>query len=341
MFQADGFWIARKRVEGKVVQKQFKLKRDADRWLLSLNPEPLHEPKPSALTLGSWYLQAMELWKAKGLRETTQRLYRTMWENHLVELQEVPLVEIGPETVDGWLGSRSISNSMKNHLRVFLSGLMGLAVRHQRTTGVVLNRVGACATYRERPKTVDFLTPDQLNGLLEGFENPEMRALFEFLALTGLRISEALALRWESIDRGQVRVEWQLDRGLVLVPLKTARSQRVLPLSSRAMAILDGMEKRGAFIWSTRSGGPLSYRNVLRALYRAQVKAGMSQFGAHRLRKTFACTALGAGVGLGVVADALGHADARITYVSYARAVGGALGGALDAVADRLSSPRS
>jgi integrase len=63
-------------------------------------------------------------------------------------------------------------------------------------------------------RRVRALSEDELRALLDAL--PETwQSLVEFLATTGLRISEALALRWSDVDFGRrrVKVERRLYRG--------------------------------------------------------------------------------------------------------------------------------
>ena len=70
-------------------------------------------------------------------------------------------------------------------------GILGL---HRRQSGTQNQTSATWATAR---KTV--LTPEQLSSLLEKLPEPS-RSLVWLLVLTGLRIGELLALRWQDVD---------------------------------------------------------------------------------------------------------------------------------------------
>ena len=57
----------------------------------------------------------------------------------------------------------------------------------------------------EGGEQVKALTEDELRALLDGVPG-QWRLLHEFLAHTGLRIGETLALQWKHIDFGKRRV---------------------------------------------------------------------------------------------------------------------------------------
>jgi integrase len=78
------------------------------------------------------------------------------------------------------------------------------------------------------------LTVGELRRLLAEL-SPQWQLMFEFLAHTGLRIGEAIELRWERdllLDREHpyLRLRWQYADGRVCAP-KTRYGRRDIPLS--------------------------------------------------------------------------------------------------------------
>jgi integrase len=63
--------------------------------------------------------------------------------------------------------------------------------------------------------------------------------------LTGLRVGEILALRWQDLDleKGELRVEQAIYRGCLGSP-KTKGSKRTLPLPQAAIAALQALARR-------------------------------------------------------------------------------------------------
>ena len=80
------------------------------------------------------------------------------------------------------------------------------------------------------------LTEEELRRLLAEIPS-EWRLFFEFLAHTGLRIGEAIALRWSDVDLGQRRllVRRRLYRG-AFAPRKSKYGRRDVPLSTGRLA---------------------------------------------------------------------------------------------------------
>jgi integrase len=88
------------------------------------------------------------------------------------------------------------------------------------------------------------LSADQLIVLLAATRNDGLHVLWVLLATAGLRVGEALGLKWEDVDldarRLAVKRALQQRRGvgLVFVEPKTPRSRRAVPLTSIAVEAL-------------------------------------------------------------------------------------------------------
>lgn len=152
------------------------------------------------------------------------------------------------------------------------------------------------------------------------------RVLLTTLLLGGLRIGEAIELRWADVNlaRGAIRV-----RGT-----KTAHADRrveMLPPLREALAELKARRggEPGHRVFGTRSGGAESRSNLggrllapaLAAANEALAEAGEDpinpELTLHGLRHTCASLLLYLWEEAGYVADQLGHADAGFTYSRY------------------------
>jgi integrase len=136
---------------------------------------------------------------------------------------------------------------------------------------------------------------------------PRYRAIVTLLAWTGLRVSEALALRWRDIDfvDQHFRVEGQLPPlkpGETPYTVRTksrrgVRSVPFLPVVAEALAFhLQGELRAGrgepdGFVFCTRTGRTLTRQNVSeRGIEEAGVRAGLGEgVRAQVLRRSF-CT---------------------------------------------------
>lgn len=154
--------------------------------------------------------------------------------------------------------------------------------------------------------------------------------LIHLLALTGMRVSEALALRWEDVDllAGEVRVRHSLSRvGGGLTTPKTTAGTRMVPIGPGLVDRLVKLKPLEAtdehFVFSTRPGGrPIQYWNFRdRGFVPALKAAGLDGKGItiHDLRSAAISLYAASGLSLVEVAAIVGHSDAMVTARHYAR----------------------
>ncbi|HET8813992.1 MAG TPA: site-specific integrase [Solirubrobacterales bacterium] len=181
------------------------------------------------------------------------------------------------------------------------------------------------------------LTRAELAILLAAIPS-ESRLFCTFLAHTGLRISEAIGLRWEHLDLGEhpiVRVREQLYKGQ-RKRLKSKNGRRDIPLSpgmAQQLLKLRRDEYRGpeSPVFASKAGTPLRPENVYRrALAPAAIGAGFkvevevegkrkvrSAVSFHTFRHTCASLLFEAGRNVKQVQAWLGHADPGFTLKTY------------------------
>ncbi len=158
-------------------------------------------------------------------------------------------------------------------------------------------------------------------GAPPGGSAAQWAALWTFLANTGLRIGEALGLRWADVDlaSGWFRVARDLDRGLhgaVLGDTKTAAGSRHVPLTASALAALQAHRSQQdelrevlqqayrdhGLVFAASTGAPLSARNALRA-FKAAARAGLpAALCPHDLRRMTASLLVAGGVDVATAA---------------------------------------
>ena len=142
------------------------------------------------------------------------------------------------------------------------------------------------------------------------------RALLEVLYASGLRVSEAIALRGEQVN---------LAAGFVTV-LGKGGKERVVPLGRQARAALEGYiagerprllrGRPSPFVFLGPRGRPLTRQAVWKLVRRRARAAGVTKnVSPHTLRHTFATHLLGGGADLRIVQTLLGHADIGTTQV--------------------------
>jgi integrase len=173
------------------------------------------------------------------------------------------------------------------------------------------------------PEKAKALTEDELHALLAAVPD-ESRLLVTLLAQAGLRISEALPLRWGDIDFGRSRllVRRSLSRGRIGAP-KSRFGRRDVPLTqgmtsalwAARKAAIDGRDE--ALIFPAADGGFLDRWHVYRVVKAAAKKTGVPWAGLHTLRHTCATILFRRGWNAVQVQKLMGHHSPAFTLATY------------------------
>jgi integrase len=157
--------------------------------------------------------------------------------------------------------------------------------------------------------------------------DPHRRALVAVLVFAGLRINEALSLRWRqvSLPAMTMRVGSKTDAGQRTVDLLPVLVDELL--SIRALSGSDP----DALVFGTASGARQSPSNVRTRLFAPAITAANKMLEAadqavlpepltpHSLRRTFISILLALGHEVPYVMEQAGHADPKVTLGIYAR----------------------
>ena len=155
---------------------------------------------------------------------------------------------------------------------------------------------------------------------------PPAIAVARFLAVSGWRSGEALALRWDEVDL--------LRRTARLGDTKTGRSVR--PLSHSACDVLQNLSRSGHLVFPATRGSGDVVMSGFKKLWKRIAKLGglPPDVTPHVLRHSFASLAADLGYSEPVIAALVGH-QGRSTTSRYLHSADAVLLAAADAVADR------
>jgi integrase len=261
-------------------------------------------------------------------RHSTARVYRSFISTHIVpKWGGCTLAEIQPRPVELWLKGLSLSPKSKTHVRSLLYGLMefamwaGLIEAARNPISLVQNKGATRRTRKARSLTVE-----QFHTLLSQLREP-----FSTIALLcvclGLRISEALALRWADVDwlGSRLAIKWAIVEQVV-DEVKTEGSAKTLTLAEDLLSRLKAWKQVSPFPeahdWifaSPLKHGrlPYSYTGVWRELERATIAAGIGHLGTHSFRHTYRSWLDAVGTSIGVQQRMMRHCDIRTTMNIY------------------------
>ena len=153
-------------------------------------------------------------------------------------------------------------------------------------------------------------------------------AVARFLAVSGWRSGEALALRWDEVDLAR--------RTATLGDTKTGRSVR--PLSHAACDVMRSLSRSGDLVFPATRGDGDVIMSGFKKLWKRIAKLGglPPDVTPHVLRHSFASLAADLGYSEPVIAALVGH-QGRSTTSRYVHSADAVLLAAADAVADRTA----
>ena len=339
----DVRWIARWRDKGgKEHSKTFDTRRDAKAHEADMTSKATRgaDNAPQKMTV----LQMYDAWLDSCPRRPSSRdTYESTRDYQLVPLHDFPAVEVTSrdinewraqlETGRPWIGKQDtgLSPVSVRNAMLHLAAAYNWAVSEE-----ILFRSPVQLPAAERALDMeDFPDAEEIRRVIdcvrkggavyqvqgadkkirEVTQGPHsvVADMMEVVALTGLRASEIAGLIVADVDlqRGVIRVRKQLDRkGTARVPLKTARSRRVVPIAPELYPVLRRyVEGRDAAAWVFTSPRGVPYRGLrLAEIVRYAARhCKTTRVHMHTLRHSFASGLLTAGVPVQDVAQVLGH----------------------------------
>lgn len=342
--RADGRWAAQVYVDqtdGTRKRRMLygKTKREVENKMLDLRrrSESGRPIPPLELTVGAYLQDWLDNVVAVRVRGNTLAGYRYHADRYVVpdlgsrSLGRLTAREVRQyvETLrDRGVGARTIQY-VHGTLRAALEDAMREEILEKNVAKLV--RVP-----RHEKKEPEPLSVAEIRTFLRSSQNDRLYALYVVLALLGLRRSEALGLRWDDIDleQGLLMVRHGLQRidgRLQLLPPKTARSRRTVPLPSFVSDALIAHQHRQnqerldlgggwpdlGFVFTTPVGTPIDPRNCTRVVQKALSSAGVRAVRLHDFRHGCVSVLLASGVPPRTTMEIVGHTTVDMTMNVY------------------------
>lgn len=285
--------------------------------------------QPTRLRLGEWLERwADERARSKGLRPSTVQNYRN-YQQLLKPLAATPLTRLSPLAIRARFAELAeLSPSTRRHLYQFLRAALRDAVRVGLLEANPMDAVDPPTGGTVRPPRA--WNREQVSAFLAAAQGHRLYPMFYVMLTTGLRIGEAMALRWQDWQGEKLWIRHTLTKQRTLGPTKTLGSSAPIYLDLATQTILSEHRTRQAeeratakrwldhdLIFPSEVGTPLSYRNVMRTFQALTEQAKVPRIGLHGLRHTYTSMALQAGLSPKQVADRLRHKDPALTLRIY------------------------
>jgi integrase len=258
-------------------------------------------------------------------------------------------LDIQPLEIESWLGSLKRSNPTKDKIRRIMSIVYtraqkyGIVPRSDSSNPVKWVEQSAKSSYK--PIVLEPATAAKIFDHLSGFE----LALAILVAATGIRISEAMGLKWEDIDYQNEQINlcrvWVSDK--IVEKMKTEDSEAPVPLTALLAKYMRDWQRETIYgqpnDWvfaserkkgkSPRSSSVLTWDHLRPAAVAAGVKLRKGQrFGFHNFRHGLASWLVNQGTDVKTVQGLLRHSNVKTTLGLYAHQVNSSMFAAQDSM---------
>jgi integrase len=261
---------------------------------------------------------------------STKAAYRCYLDNWILPRWRTYLLdEVKTVAVEEWLGKLPMAAGTKAKLRNIMSAIFNHAMRHEWAEKNPISLVRQSAKREAIPGILDLA---EISALLTELQHPYKQMVF-LAAVTGLRVSELLALKWGDVNFDSLEIS--LNRGVVhqvIGDLKTEASRKPLPLDPDLAQSL--LEWQRVAVFNTqhdwvfaspemRGKQPYWPENILRRHIRpAADRCGIRKpIGWHTFRHSYATHLKANGEDVKVVQESLRHANSRVTLDTYTQAL--------------------
>lgn len=292
----------------------------AEAWLAT--KEASREPKTVASYRGLLDVVILPKWRDERLRDIDhERLQQ--W---VTWLATDPAARQQPKTAKGangeeTTGQTGLSAARTIHAYQVVRQVLGYAVRSKYLAVNVADRI----ELPRKPQGKDLaLTHDQVAALAD--ESGDVAAMVRFLAYTGLRFGEAIALRVGDVDTNRRRITVSRSithvqrRGHVEGETKT-HQRRTVPILTTALndelVVLVDDRDPAEYLFPGADGAAMTLGRFRWPFDKAVAKLGLTGVTPNTLRHSAGSLALAAGASVVTVSKLLGHRNPTITMNVY------------------------
>jgi integrase len=320
------------------VERHGRTKGAAERALRVALRDRVHVGAGAEITPDTKIAGLAETWfaeiSAQDRSPGTLRAYRDRLDGQIIPaLGNLRVRELTTGVVDRHL--RAVRDkhgvSLAKLCRTVLSGMAGLATRHDALEHNPVRDAGRISPGKPKrvPRALSVAETRELRAWLSSDDRARERDLpdlVDMLLATGLRVGEALAVTWDTVDlaAGTVEVRGTVirvkGRGLMTKPAPKSRAGfRKLVLPSWAVEMLRARPpgRPDQTVFCSVLGGLRDRDNAIGDLRNALNAAGFEWVTSHTFRRTVATLMDQSGLSARAAADQLGHSHPSLTQDVY------------------------
>jgi integrase len=305
--------------------------------------------KPTKLIVRDHFTQWFDSYVTPNLSPATADLYNTIITRHILpSLGNIVLSELKPQTVQK-LYSEKTKDGLSNRTVQIINNVLHKGLENAVKTGLLVrNPLVAVDCPKIQRREMVTMDETDIHILLEYARTSSYYPLFYTLLFTGMRRSEALALKWSDVDlllltisinKSLTYLNKPKDGNRILLKTpKTAKSRRNISITpSNAVALREYYQKQNDerqsmgqplltdddFVFCAIDGKPFLPNSITHAWIKLVRKCGLKGIRLHDARHSHASLLLKQGVHPKVVQERLGHAGIAITLDLYSHVAPG------------------
>jgi integrase len=323
-----------------------------------------HEPVPTGRDLLTDFVTKEWLPSVRlNVSERTALGYETIMRLHVLPLlgkkQLKTLTSADLERVYAAMAAKGLTGNTRLHAHRVIHMALTEAVRRGKLAANPASRERMRAPRKEN-FTIEPPTPEEVGRLIREAEGTRIGTLVKLLVYTGMRLGEALGLRWMDIDLdgGFLHIRQTRKQGIAdhYGQPKTERSRRMVDMVPQLVEALRDHRREQlqftldhglvppqdlVFTVMRRTGiHGMSHEQASRTWMEVRRRAGLPRVRIHDLRHAAATFMVAAGVPITEVSAILGHAQVSTTVNIYAHAMPGKRKAAVSEIEKAVSGRR-
>jgi integrase len=288
------------------------------------------------------FAELVENYRKKGFDKlgiTTQSVTAHILDHYLLpRWRDSFALEINPDNIEEWLGALAIANPTREKVRRVMNVVYR---RGQKSRMLPMTEDGNPVRFVTQSSKSNYkaviVSPEQAFRIMMELEDP-YRTLVFLVAVTGLRISEALGLKWGDLDyeRQMIHLRRVWVGNDIVEQLKTEGSAAPVPLGDLLADALRGWNQDSPYSKSDdwvfpslklKGKTPLSASIMAADKIRpAALKVGIrlahgQRFGFHNFRHSLATFLVSRGKDVKTIQGLLRHAKVTTTLDLYSQAI--------------------
>lgn len=317
----------------------------------NLNRKSMLSQNIGTTTLEKYIMDWLTTYKHPELKSSSyDRLEKTVKTYIIPNLGYIQISQVTSDDIQTYLNTLSNQEntlSLSSIKKIY--NALNACFKHAIIRGDVLSNpmllVKIPSKFKELPKKdIRIFTEKEVNMIQEEINRKYSNGnnvylygeIYVLMLNTGLRMGEAIGLKWEDYHRENRTIHIQRNVQVVKnrnhlgeaedgyklqeQSTKTYSGDRIIDLNNnaiKAVSILWQKNKTNEYIVCNSKGKMLPPQQLERTFYRILKNVGLEKTGLHSLRHTFASTLFLHGVDVKTVSKILGHANVTITYNTY------------------------